>query len=147
MLLVEKRFSENGRREGKSDSKLVLGNKTRIVIDDREKKEKTKLLSINTSEIGRVDVEATVFKHDVDRNEFIKDKAVILTLNGQVHGFLPQSFISQELGLSMLRDSLLIQIDCTNVRTSFRQDLFMANRYNLKEGESLQILLIRSPSH
>ena len=41
----------------------------------------------------------------------------------------------------MLRDSLLIQVDCTNIRTGFRQDLFMANRHNLKQSETLEKLL------
>lgn len=141
-LVIERRFGGRA-SESKHESKLVLGNKTRIVIDERAKKEKTKSYNITTKEMGRVDVEATVFKHDVEHTEFVKDKAVVFTLNGQVQGFRPRSFVSQELGLSMLRDSLLIQVDCTNMKTSFRQDLFMANRYNLKESESLQILLDR----
>jgi hypothetical protein len=120
-----------------------LGNKTRIVIDDRDKKEKTISLSMRTKEIGLIDIEATVFKYDVEQKEFIKDKAIIFTVNGQVHGFLPRSFTSQELGFSMLRDSLLVQVDCTNARTNFRQDLFMANRSNLKEGDSHQTLIDR----
>jgi hypothetical protein len=138
IMLIERRFE---RSPGKTDSKLVLGNRTRIVIDDRDKKEKTGSLSIKMAEIGLVDIEATVFKHDVEQKEFIKDKAVVFTLNGQVQGFLPRSFISRELGLTMLRDALLIQVDCTNMKTGFRQDLFMANRYDLKQGDSLQILL------
>jgi len=137
ILTVERRFGDKRESQGK----IVLGNKTRIVIDDRDKKEKTVSLSFKTKEIGTISIEATVFKHDVQQQEFVKDKAIIFTLNGQIHGFLPRAFISQELGFSMLRDSLLVQVDCTNARTSFRQDLFMANRCNLKEGESLQILL------
>jgi len=139
MLLVERRYGD--KREGQG--KPILGNKTRIVIDDRDKKEKTVSLSFHTNEIGNVAIEATVFKHHVKQQEFIKGKAVIFTVNGQVHGFLPRSFISQTLGFSMLRDSLLVQVDCTNIRTSFRQDLFMANRYNLKEGETLEVFLDR----
>lgn len=141
-LVVERRFDGRG-SASKHESKLVLGNKTRIVIDDREKKELTKPFNLTTKEIGRVDIEATVFKFDVEQKEFVKDKAVVFTINGQVQGFLPRSFVSQELGLPMLRDSLLVQIDCTNVKTSFRQDLFMANRYNLKESDALQLLLDR----
>jgi hypothetical protein len=141
-LLVERRYGGHA-AEAKHESKLVLGNKTRIVIDDRERKEKTISMSLTTADMGRVNIEATVFKHDVEQREFVKDKAVVFTVNGQVHGFLPRRFVSDDLGLPMLRDSLLLQVDCTNTRTSFRQDLFMANRYNLKEGEALQVLLDR----
>jgi hypothetical protein len=99
ILLHEKRFTK-----GHSPSKLMLGNKTRIIIDDKEKKDKTMSISFKTSEIGPVDIEVTVFKHGIKHAEFIKGKAVIFTVNGQVHGSLPRSFVSQELGLSMLRD-------------------------------------------
>ncbi|MFQ5688348.1 MAG: hypothetical protein ACE5GV_17000 [Candidatus Scalindua sp.] len=98
-------------------------------------------MKIEKSEIGTVNIEATVFKHGISQTEFIKDKAVIFTLNGQVHGSRPRGFISKSLGLSMLRDSLLVNIDCTKMRTSFRQDLFMANRYNMKEGNKYEMLI------
>jgi len=130
IMLYEKRFTK-----GKSPSKLMLGNKTRIIIDERDKKEKTIPISIITEELGRVEIEATVFKPDVQEKEFIKDKAVNFSLNGQVHRALPRRFISYDLKFSMLRDSLLINVDCTNMRNSARMDLFMANRYNMKEGE------------
>lgn len=135
ILLYEKRFSS-----GKAPSKLMLGNKTRIVIDDREKKEETISMSISSRDIGRVDVEATVFKYGVKRSDFIGEMAVTFTLNGQTQGFLRRSFISQDLGLPMLRDFLLIHVDCTKIKTNFRQDLFMANRCDMKESEAFQTL-------
>lgn len=136
ILVYEKRFLTSH-----TPSKLVLGNKTRITLDDRDKKEKTITISFSNSEIGAVSLEATVFNHNVKQREFIKDKSVIFTVNGQVHGSLPRSFISQKLGLSLIRDYLLIQIDCTDMRASFRQDLFMANRHNLKESNNLEKLI------
>jgi len=125
----------------KTPTTPVLGNKRRIDIDDRKKKEKTKFHSFTNQQIGEVTIHSTIFKSDVKPSEFIRDKAVVFTLNGQVHGSLPRRFISKDLGLSMLKDSMLIHIDCTKIRTSFRQDLFMANRYNMKEGVSYQTLL------
>jgi hypothetical protein len=141
LLVVERRFGRTQNIDTKHESKTVLGNKTRIVIDDREKKEKTISLQIINAVMGQVDIEATAFKPDVERKEFINDKAVIFTVNGQVHGYLPRRFISEDLGLPMLRDTLLIQVDCTHIKTSFRQNLFMANRSNLKEGVELDELL------
>ena len=136
VLVYEKRYGK-----AHSLSKLMLGNKTRMMIDDNVLREKTIPITIKTEKTGRIDIEATVFKYGVKKKEFIKNRAIVFTLNGQVNGFLTSSFISQNLGLSMLRDYLLIQVDCTNMRTSFRQDLFMANRYNLKGGPKLEFLL------
>ena len=136
LLLVERRFGDSQ----KHGTKLLLGNKTRIALDEREKKEKVITLEIRKDEIGTVAIEISVFRHGVNQREFIGDKAIVFTVNGQVHGSLARSFISQELGLAMLRDYLLVQVDCTNIRTQFRQDLFMANRHNLKHSESFEKL-------
>ena len=69
-----------------------------------------------------------------------RNKSIIFTQNGQVHGFEGQSFISQELGFSLLKKHLLIHADCTNIPTSIRQDLFMSNRTHLKQGPKTEKL-------
>jgi len=122
-------------------NKLVLGNKTRIFLDEREKKDHPTLtFSIENSDIGRVNIEVTVFKAGVEPREFIGERPVIFTINGQAQGWLPRRFISQDLGFSMLRDYMLVHVDCTNILTSFRQDLFMASRDRLKESGSTEAL-------
>jgi hypothetical protein len=122
-------------------NKLVLGNKTRIFLDEREKKERDILtFEKKDKELGQVDIEVSVFKPDVKQNEFIGERPVVFTINGQAQAWLSRKFISQELGFSLLRDSMLIRIDCTNISTSFRQDLFMASRDHLKESENTEIL-------
>jgi len=125
----------------KTPDKPVLGNKTRIFLDEREKKEHpTKAFTFENKEMGMVNIEVTVFRASVEQREFIGEKPVVFTINGQAQGWLPRRFISQELGFSMLRDSMLIHVDCTNILTSFRQDLFMASRDRLKESENTEIL-------
>lgn len=127
--------------KGKRQDKLVLGNKTRIFIDEREKKEHDTLtFTVDSRELGRVNIEVTVFKSGVESREFIGERPVVFTVNGQAQGWLSRRFITQGLGFSMLRDSMLIHVDCTSILTSFRQDLFMASRDRLKESESTEIL-------
>lgn len=132
ILLYETRFKR------KSPSKLMLGNKTRIIIDEREKKEQTIQMKVSTKRIGNVDIEATLFKKGIKHTEFIRNRSIVFSLNGHVQGSLSRRYISKELGLPMLQESLLIHVDCTKVRTTIRQDLFMANRQNLKEGETFE---------
>lgn len=127
----------------KTPSKPVLGNKIRLTLDDREKKEKTITISISDSEIGEVSIEVHVFNSNVNQKEFINNKAVVFTLNGQVHGYFRRSFISQELGLSLLRDHMLVQVDCTKMKTSYRQDLFKGSRDRLNEGIKTERLVDR----
>jgi hypothetical protein len=132
ILLYETRY------ERKSPSKLMLGNKTRIVIDERDKKELTIPMKLSSKDIGTIEIEATVFKQGIKHTEFIRNQAIVFTLNGHVQGSLPRRYISKQLALPMLKDSLLVHIDCTDVRTVIRQDLFMANRQNLKEGSTFE---------
>ena len=104
------------------------------------KKNDTLTFTIESKELGRVDIEVTVFKPSVKQREFIGERPIVFTVNGQAQGWLSRRFISQELGFSMLRDFMLIHIDCTHILTSFRQDLFMASRDRLKESENTEIL-------
>lgn len=126
---------------GKTPDKPLLGNRTRIAIDDRNKVEKIIQFNIPpNSAVGEVNIEAIIFDKGVDHSEFIKNKSIIFTLNGQVHGFEGQSFISQDLGFSLLKKHLLIHVDCTKIPTSIRQDLFMSNRTHLKQGPKTENL-------
>lgn len=127
--------------KGKSPSKPVLGNRTRITIDSRDKIETIIPYNIPKEEgIGEIPIEVILFKSSVEHSEFIKNKSIIFTQNGQVHGFEGQSFISQDLGFSLLKKHLLIHVDCTKIPTTIRQDLFMSNRTHLKHGPKTEQL-------
>jgi hypothetical protein len=139
-LVYEKRWPAHVQ---KTPSKPILGNKTRLVLDERDKKEKTITISVTDAKMGEIFIEAHVFQPHVDQKEFIGNKAVVFTLNGQVHGSLPRTFISHDLGFSLLRDHILIQVDCTKVKTSFRQDLFKGSRDRLNEGIKTEELIER----
>ncbi|GKU82925.1 hypothetical protein [Niallia sp. NCCP-28] len=135
-IVYEKRFSKN-----KDSVKTIIGNKTLITIDERDKKEQTISLLIEEYELGRIKIEITVFKKSVNHNDFIKEKSVVFTINGQVQATLPRRFISQELEFGMLKNHMLIHIDCTNMKYAFRSDLFMASRDRLKEGDMTQLVI------
>lgn len=137
-LVYEKRWPNQ-----RTPSKPVLGNKIRLILDEREKKEKTITISISDSKIGEVPIEVHIFQPAVDQKEFIDNRAAVFTVNGQVHGFLPRTFISHELGFSLLRDHMLVQIDCTKIKTSVRQDLFKGSRDRLNEGMKTEDLIER----
>ena len=136
IILFEKRDFK-----GNTPDKLLLGNRTRISIDDKNNIEKIIPFNIpNNSVVGEVDIEVILFKKNVDHAEYIKNKSIIYTLNGQVQGYEGQSFISNELGFSLLKKSLLIHVNCTKIPTSVRQDLFMSNRTQLKQGKHTENL-------
>ena len=70
------------------------------------------------------------------RREFFKNNmTVIFSVNGQVHGHYTSEFVSRTLKFQLLKDYVLIHVDCTDLDMEFRQELFMASRDRLKDGK------------
>jgi hypothetical protein len=146
-LIFENRegFKSGEKERGRTPTKPILGNKTRISLDDRDKVQQVISYSIDEpNTLGEIPLEVVVFKSSDSQRDFIGNKSIIFTQNGQVHGFYGRSFVSKDLNLPLLKDCLLIHVDCTKIHTSYRQDLFMGNRTQLKEGtDKTQYLLDR----
>lgn len=131
ILLYERR-----NYRGHAETKLMLGNKMRVMKDEREQKETSFTLEINFKGL-KFPGEVTVFKDEVDKNEFVEKLAVIFTINGQVHDYLTSSFIASKNGANLpyLSDSLLVNIDCSNISPFVRDELFMSSRDRRCETE------------
>ena len=107
---------------------------------------------ISDRDIGCIRVTCYVFKPRVDdksvketretiQREFFKNKmSVLFSVNGQVHGHYRSEFITRALKFPLLKDHLLIHVDCTGIHTEFRNELFMASRDRLKGGKESQKL-------
>lgn len=132
ILICERRFTKSH-----SPEKLMLGNKTRIAIDERDKKYKTLSFAIcDTATFGaEIPIEITVFNQTVGNSEFIRGRSVIFTMNGQTQGTENKTFISVDLGYRQLREYMLISVDCTNIKTSVRNEMFMSSRDRMREGK------------
>lgn len=66
-------------------------------------------------------------------------KTIIITLNGQRHGYLEKEFV-KTLGLPYLRDYLLVHVDCDNLPIGLKREIFQANRNAIKEGEIFELI-------
>jgi hypothetical protein len=123
----------------------VLEQKTNKLVE-RE------LSFIKETQDGTLAVDCFVFKpvvgekdakqarESLRRQFFFNGGAVLFAVNGQVHGSWNTQFISQSLGMPLLKDQLLILVDCTQLRAEFRNDLFMASRDRLANSEQSQQL-------
>lgn len=124
----------------------LYGLKRRLEEDDSKYVEQFFSEDITDAEVGRIRVTCYVFKPRVEagtvketretiQREFFKSNmSVLFSVNGQVHGNYTTEFITRSLKLPLLKDYLLIHVDCTDVRTAFRNELFMASRDRLKDG-------------
>ena len=79
-------------------------------------------------------------KTTIQREFFKNNMSVIFSLNGQVHGHYTSEFITRTLKFGLLKDQLLIHVDCSNLQLDFRNELFMASRDRLKNGNESKIL-------
>jgi hypothetical protein len=98
-------------------------------------------------DIGRMKITCYVFRakvedrsvketRDIIQTEFFHDSmAVLFSLNGQVHGHFRPEFITRALKMPLLKNHLLIHVDCTGLTYDFRSELFMASRDRLKSGD------------
>lgn len=69
------------------------------------------------------------------RREFFKNNmSVLFSLNGQVHGSYSYEFVSRALKFNLLKEHVLIHVDCSNLEHGFRSELFMASRDRMKGG-------------
>jgi hypothetical protein len=85
---------------------------------------------------AKVDGKSVKETRDAIDKEFFPDgMCVLFSLNGQVHGHLGTQFISQTLKMPLLKNHLLIHVDCTGLDYDFRSELFMASRDRLKSGD------------
>ncbi|MCY4161992.1 MAG: hypothetical protein OXE77_09035 [Flavobacteriaceae bacterium] len=101
---------------------------------------------------GEMDVWCFIFKQKVknydlkktrqtiQKRYFKNNMSVLFSLNGQVHGRYTSEFITRSLKLNLLKDYLLIHVDCTKMDYSFRKELFMASRDRLKDGDETRDL-------
>lgn len=125
---------ENRGFGGHSSTKPMLGNRTRLALDSNEHIEFQKSFQINVFN-SNIPIQVYIFNRETKNTEFILGKSVIYTLNGQTQGSETKSFISQDLGFRNLREYMLVCVDCSQIGTTARQELFMASRDRLKQGK------------
>lgn len=75
-----------------------------------------------------------VFKRGVETKQYKDDEGVIFMINGQTHGSISKNIFKQAR-LDYLLDSILILIDCSDLDTRIREDLFMNSRDRLRKSE------------
>lgn len=145
------------------DTMLRYPNNKVLVTDlfglkRRLHKEKDEYLADEFSELfmdelfGEMKVSCFVFKSKIKNNNLKDSKgiiakryfkngmSVIFSMNGQVHGHYKSEFITKSLKLNLLKNHLLIHVDCTDIKYEFRKELFMASRDRMKNGDETQQL-------
>ncbi len=130
----------------------AFGLSRRLISEEKEYLEEKFSDEFEDSLIGKLKVSCFVFKRKVKdwdakkakdeiRKRYFKNRmSVMFTMNGQIHGHYTTEFITRSLKMNLLKNYLLIHVECTGINYGFRKELFMASRDRLKEGEETQHL-------
>lgn len=133
-------------------NRSLYGLKRRLESDKNEKYLHEAFSERVSDEMGQLKLTCYVFKFRIAgktakesketiRREFFKNNmSVLFSLNGQVHGHYTYEFISRSLKWSLLKNHLLIHVDCSNLNLDFRNELFMASRDRLKKSKESDAL-------
>lgn len=125
----------------------LYGLKRRLEEDDSKYISQYFSEDVNDHDIGHIRVTCYIFTPRVDsrsvketrdtiQREFFKNNmSVLFSVNGQVHGHYTSEFITRSLKFPLIKDYLLIHVDCTEIHTEFRNELFMASRDRLKDAD------------
>ena len=142
----KERYPKSSLRRG------LYGLKRRLEQEDNKYVEESFSEEFDDVLFGRMKVTCYVFRTKIDdssvketketvQREFFKNRmSVLFSVNGQVHGHYTSEFITRSLKLNLLKEHLLIHVDCTNMEYDFRKELFMASRDRLKDGEETRAL-------
>jgi len=142
----EERYPKSSLRRG------LYGLKRRLEQEDNKYVEESFSEDFDDSLFGKMKVTCYVFRTKIDdrsvketketiQREFFKNNmSVLFSVNGQTHGHYTSEFITRSLKLNLLKEHLLIHVDCTNMKPNFRKELFMASRDRLKSGEETRAL-------
>ena len=104
-----------------------------------------------TAEFGQMKITTYVFKalsretvketkQYIQREYFKNNMTVLFSLNGQVQGSYSSEFVTRGLKMPLLKDYLLVHVDCTNLHLEVRNELFMASRDRLKASDTAEAL-------
>ena len=145
ILIVENRIELFNVTKGKNDTKLMLGNRERVL---KNKKDIHKIIPINSriEGFGDIKIEVAVFKHSNDtegRNKAVEytspTEAIYFTQNGQTHFPLTRSTFKTRTGFNHLGEYVMVNVDLSHIARN-KSKIFMASREKNRDSSDYRLL-------
>ena len=105
-----------------------------------------RMFYVSLGEFGQIGVEYWVLESPTQANKrpsaaFVNPaKPLILSLNGQNHGEMPQSLVKKDADFPYLALRLICHIDCNSLTPTAKRQLFVSNRETARGGAVYQII-------
>ena len=107
-------------------SAVLVDNKDDVELSD------SSLLKVNG--VGDVKIRVVVIKEipDADKKKRYP-YGIFFVMNGQLHGEESHNYISRKTNLAYIAGSMIVIVDCTDLPSRVREDLFMASRDRMRQ--------------
>lgn len=107
-----------------------------VLVDKQENVEFSDTSSLKVHDIGNVQIRVVIIKEMENSNKADRYPAgLFFVVNGQLQGEESEHFISRRTKFAYLASSMIVLVDCTNLPSVIREDLFMANRERMRQIE------------
>jgi len=107
-------------------SAVLVDNKDDVELSD------SSLLKVNG--VGDIKIRVVVIKEITEGDK--KDRypaGIFFVMNGQLHGEEGHNYISRKTNLAYVAGSMIAIVDCTDLPSRVREDLFMASRDRMRQ--------------
>lgn len=126
------------KRANRNLSAIAQGNSHRLKNMPKDEQPIYKSLrnKLYDNSFGTAYIDIFVFEKGKHITSIRGGSAVVYLMNGQVQYSEGQTFISKDLDYKLIKDSMIIAIDCTHLSQEFHDNgFFMANREQLRDSE------------
>ena len=128
------RFIESRGFKAHTNASTMVGLWNRKTDDMEEGYPASGVLKVKEKNIGVIPLRWTVFKEGTTQREI--ESGVFITVNGQTHGDLGGTFVSNVLKLPHLDKYLSIDLDITNIDSRRKEDYIKTDRSNLRNNST-----------
>jgi hypothetical protein len=105
-----------------------------VLEDNKDDVELSDSSFLKVNGVGDVKIRVVVIKEITEGDK--KDRypaGVFFVMNGQLHGEESHNYISRKTNLAYVAGSMIVIVDCTNLPSRVREDLFMASRDRMRQ--------------
>lgn len=105
-----------------------------VLVDNRDDVELSDSSLLKVNGVGDVKIRTVVIKEITEGDK--KDRypsGIFFVMNGQLHGEESHSYISRKTNLAYVASSMIVIVDCTDLPSRVREDLFMASRDRMRQ--------------
>ena len=105
-----------------------------FIADTRKDVELSDTSVLIVNGVGDIKIRVVVIREDTEGDKSDRYPAgIFFVMNGQLHGEESHAFVSRKTNLAWVAASMIVVVDCTDLPSRVREDLFMASRDRMRQ--------------